>query len=110
MKNKGPLAAHILFWTLILSVLLWDTFSGNQKPTLYEAAVRFGYFAVINLSIFYINYTLLIPILVKQKKKYGLYMVSIVMLIAVMVIIKTVVASFNGDFFLSYLNRDTGQI
>ncbi|WP_316816964.1 sensor histidine kinase [Pedobacter nyackensis] len=110
MKNKGPLAVHLLFWMLILAVLLWDTFSSNQRPTLYEVAVKFGYFAIINLSIFYINYTLLIPILVKQKKKYGLYMVSIFMLIAIMVIIKTVVASLNTDFFLTYLNEDNGKI
>lgn len=109
MKNKGPLAAHLLFWMLILAVLLWDTFSNNQRPTLYEVTVKFGYFAIINLSIFYINYTLLIPILVKDKKKYGLYMVSIFMLIAIMVVIKTVVASLNSDFFLTYLNEDSGK-
>lgn len=110
MKNKAPLAVHIFFWALILSVLLSDTFNAGQRPTLYEVAVKLGYFAVINLSIFYINYTLLIPILVKQKKRYGLYMLSIFMLIAVMVIIKVIVASYNGDFFLSYLNLSTGQI
>lgn len=110
MKNKGPLAVHLLFWTLILAVLLWDTFSSNQRPSLYEVAMRFGYFAIINLSIFYINYTLLIPILVKQKKKYGLYMVSIFMLIAIMVVIKTVVASLNSGFFLTYINEDNGKI
>jgi two-component system LytT family sensor kinase len=110
MKNKGPLAVHLLFWMIILSVLLWDTFSGNQRPTLYQVAMQFGYFAIINLSIFYINYTLLIPILVKQKKKYGLYMVSIFMLIAIMVIIKTIVASLNSDFFLMYQHEDTGKI
>jgi len=110
MKNKGPLAAHLLFWIIILSILVWDTFRGNEQPTLYEAVMRFGYFAIINLSIFYINYTLLIPILVKQKKKYGLYMVAIFMLIAIMVIIKTIVASLNSDFFLTYQNENNGKI
>lgn len=109
MKNKGPLAVHLLFWTLVLFVLIWDAFSSNQRPGLYEIVIKSGYFAVINLSIFYINYTLLIPILVKQKKKYGLYMVSIFLLIAVMVVIKVVVASLNGDFFLSYWNEDIGK-
>nr|WP_121269683.1 sensor histidine kinase [Pedobacter schmidteae] len=109
MKNKGPLAVHLFFWLLILSVLLWDTFSGNQRPGLYEVGMKFGYFAIINLSIFYINYTLLIPILVEQRKKYGLYMVSIFMLIAVMVVIKTTVASLNQDFILSYINEETGK-
>lgn len=110
MKSKGPLAVHLIFWILILSVLLWDTFSAHEQPTLYEAGVRFAYFALINLSIFYINYTLLIPILVKQKKKYGLYMVAIFMLIGIMVLIKMVVASLNSDFFLSYLDERTGKI
>lgn len=110
MKNKGPLAVHILFWSLIFAVLLWDTFTSTPRPSLYEMNMRLGYFAIINLSIFYINYTLLIPILVKQKKKYGLYMVSIFLLIAVMVVIKTIVASLNSDFFLTYINEDNGKV
>ncbi|MDR6785902.1 two-component system LytT family sensor kinase [Pedobacter africanus] len=110
MKGKGPLVVHLFFWLIILGILLWDTFSGNQTPSRYEVAVKLGYFAVINLSIFYINYTLLIPILIEQKKRYGLYVLSICLLIAVMVIIKTVVASLNSDFFLTYFSPDTGQI
>ncbi|SMC71976.1 sensor histidine kinase [Pedobacter nyackensis] len=110
MKNKGPLAVHLFFWLLILIVLLWDTFSAGQKPSTYEVMVKFGYFAIINLSIFYINYFLLIPILVKQKKRYGLYMASIFMLIAIMVVIKTIVASLNRDFFLTYFSEETGKI
>lgn len=110
MKNKGPLAVHLFFWLLILSVLLWDTFNGDQKPSSYEIMVKLGYFAIINLSIFYINYTLLIPILVKQKKKYGLYMLSIFMLIAIMVVIKTIVASLNSDLFLTYFSQESGKV
>jgi len=110
MKNKGPLAVHLFFWLLILIVLLWDTFSAGPKPSTYEVMVKFGYFAIINLSIFYINYFLLIPILVKQKKRYGLYIASIFMLIAIMVVIKTIVASLNRDFFLTYFSEETGKI
>lgn len=110
MKSRGPLVVHLFFWLIILSILLWDTFSDGQTPSRYEVAVKLGYFAIINLSIFYINYTLLIPILVKKKKKYGLYILSICLLIAVMVVIKTVVASLNGDFFLTYFSQDSGQV
>jgi two-component system LytT family sensor kinase len=110
MKNKGPLVVHLFFWLIILSILLWDTFSGNQAPSSYEVAVKLGYFAIINLSIFYINYTLLIPILVEQKKKYGLYIVAIFLLIALMVVIKTILASLNGDFFLTYFSRNSGKL
>lgn len=110
MKNKGPLAVHILFWSLIFAVLLWDTFTSTPRPSLYEMTMRLGYFSIINLSIFYINYTLLIPILVIQKKKYGLYMFSIFLLIAIMVVIKTIVASLNSDFFLTYINEDNGKV
>lgn len=110
MKSKGPLAVHLVFWIFILSLLIWDTFSTHERPTLYEAGVRFGYFALINLSIFYINYTLLIPILVKQKKKYGLYMASIFMLIAIMVLIKVAIASLNSDFILRYVDQYSGKV
>lgn len=109
MKNKGPLAIHLFFWLIILSIFLWDSFTGHQKPTTYEILVKLIYFSIINLSTFYINYTLLIPILVKQKKKYGLYMVSIFLLIAVMVVIKTIVASLNQDLFLSYFSESSGK-
>lgn len=110
MKSKGPLVVHLFFWLIIFSILLWDTFSSGQTPSRYEVAVKVGYFAIINLSIFYINYTLLIPILVKKKKKYWLYIFSIFLLITVMVIIKTVVASLNSDFFLTYFSQDSGAI
>lgn len=109
MKNKGPLAIHLFFWLIILSIFLWDSFTGHQKPSTYEMLVKLFYFSIINLSTFYINYTLLIPILVKQKKKYGLYMVSIFLLIAVMVVIKTIVASLNQDLFLSYFSESSGK-
>ena len=109
MKNKGPLAVHLFFWLIILSIFLWDSFSGHQKPSTYETVVKLIYFSIINLSIFYINYTLLIPILVKQKKKYGLYMVSIFLLIAIMVVIKTIVAMLNRDLFLSYFSEGSGK-
>lgn len=110
MKSKGPLVVHLFFWLIILAILLWDTFSGGQAPSRYEVAVKLGYFAVINLSIFYINYTLLIPILIEQKKRYGLYVLSICLLIAVMVVIKTAVASLNSDFFLTYISPESGRI
>lgn len=109
MKNKGPLAVHLFFWLIILSIFLWDSFSGHQKPSTYETVVKLIYFSIINLSIFYINYTLLIPILVKQKKRYGLYMVSIFLLIAIMVVIKTIVAMLNRDLFLSYFSESSGK-
>lgn len=109
MKNKGPLAVHFFFWLIILSIFLWDNLSGHQKPSTYETIVKLIYFSIINLSTFYINYTLLIPILVKQKKKYGLYIVSIFLLIAVMVVIKTAVATLNRDLFLSYFSEGSGK-
>lgn len=60
----------------------------------------FGYYGLINISIFYINYTLLVPQLIKEQKKYGLYIASITMLIFSMTIVKTVLASLNSDLVL----------
>jgi two-component system LytT family sensor kinase len=111
MKSKGPLIVHLFFWLLILAVLLFDTLTGTE-PQLSRSQIMMmlGYFAVINLSIFYINYTLLIPILVKEKKKYGLYIFSIILLITVMVIIKTVVATIYADLFLVYEGQHSGEV
>ena len=71
--------------------------------TVFNFAVNFGYAALINISIFYINYTLLIPMLVKRKKKYGLYIVAIIVVIVIMSLIKIALASFHSTNIFGYI-------
>lgn len=100
MKNKGPLIVHVVFWSLIFSFIVLDTVFAKEPRTLSSIAIRYGYSGLINISIFYINYTLLIPMLIKEQKKYGLYMGAILLLIVVMSAIKTVIASLNPEVIL----------
>jgi len=75
----------------------------------YELLVQLGYYGLINISIFYINYTLLIPLLVKEQKKYWIYISSILLLLIGMVLVKTVIATLHSDIILSYTSMTTGK-
>jgi two-component system LytT family sensor kinase len=70
-----------------------------------EFMVAFVYYSIINISIFYINYTLLIPQLLK---KYWIYVISIITLIIVMAGAKTILAVLYRDIILQHVNPQTG--
>ncbi|WP_316822147.1 sensor histidine kinase [Pedobacter gandavensis] len=109
MKNKGPLIVHLIFWSFILFLVVLSILFSKESQTIYKIAVNFGYSGLINISIFYINYTLLIPLLVKEQNKYGLYMGAILLLIVVMSAIKTVLASLNSDIILLVNDHGTRE-
>jgi len=104
MKNKRSFIIHLIFWMLTAVVPVVGLFSHDLSA--YDLSIKYGYFAIINLSIFYINYTLLIPLLIQQKKKYGLYVLAIILIILMMAVIKTFLAAVNSDIILA---RDTGS-
>lgn len=104
MKNKRPVIVHVAFWMLIGLVLVLDVFFNRKALSWYEIGIIYGYSGLINISIFYVNYTLLIPLLVKEQKRYGLYMLSILLLIVMMCILKTVIASLNPEVILASEN------
>jgi len=109
MNNKAPLVVHFIFWLFLISLCILGIVGSKRAYSGYELLVMFGYFGIINVSIFYINYTLLIPQLVKNQKRYGLYVLSIVLLIIVMGIVKLILASLNSEFILMEVNHTTGQ-
>lgn len=109
MKSKGAIIVHAVFWLLILLLIVVGVTNSGAKLTKYELMVEFGYYGIINISIFYINYTLLIPLLVKEQKRYWIYIASIVLLIVGMAFVKTVLASLNRDIILTHVNPETGK-
>lgn len=109
MKNKRPLIVHVVFWMLISVLLIAEVIFNKRSFSPYELVTIYGYSGLINISIFYINYTLLIPLLVKEQKRYGLYIVAIVLLIVGMSVLKTIVASLNPEMLLSYVS-DKGTV
>jgi two-component system LytT family sensor kinase len=109
MENKGSLIVNVLFWLFIVTMCSLVIINSKTPISSYDLLVTFGYYGVINVSIFYINYTLLIPQLIKIRKQYWMYIVGITTLILVMCILKTVIATLNSDIVLTYTNDETNK-
>lgn len=107
MNNKRELIAHFVYWLFIGGILCLFIFLDKRKLTHDEIIVNFVYYAVINISIFYINYTLLIPQLLK---KYWYYIIALVALIVLMSAAKTILAVLYRDVILQHLDAKTGEI
>ena len=107
MKNKASIIIHTLFWLFILTINLVGLYFTKEPTSAYSVMVRMGYFGLINVSIFYINYTLLIPQLVRSQKRYGLYILSIAFVIIFMSFVKTLIAALNSELILAHLNSET---
>jgi len=71
----------VLFWVVMISFLMFIVQS-DAKMSVKELLVVFVVYPIINISLFYINYLLLLPGLL-NKKRYGMYAVSVIVLILV---------------------------
>ncbi|MEJ5963886.1 sensor histidine kinase [Pedobacter immunditicola] len=109
MKNKGSIFIHAIFWLLLGMLCVMTIINYKEEISWYMILVYFGYYGLINISIFYINYMLLIPQLVKERKKYALYIISIVLLIIFMSVLKTLVAFLYSDIVLTHINDHTSK-
>jgi len=107
MNSRGAVIVHFIFWLLMAVIPVLGALGQNLGP--YAILVKYGYFAIVNISIFYINYTLLIPLLIQEQKKYGLYILSIILVIIIMGVIKTFLASVNSDLVLTYETTHDGK-
>lgn len=105
MKGKRELIAHLVYWLLIIGLLVLQLMFSDIKRDSAYIIVNIGYFSIINVSVFYINYTLLIPQLLK---KYWYYIVSLIALIVLMSAAKTIMAVLYRDQVLQRINSKTG--
>nr|WP_199076166.1 sensor histidine kinase [Pedobacter sp. ASV19] len=105
MKNRGSFLIHFIFWLIVIIICGLAIASNERRLSPHEIMVHFGYYGLINISIFYINYTLLIPQLVQDRKRYGMYVFSMLLLIVFMCILKTMIAVLNSDVILAYLSK-----
>jgi two-component system LytT family sensor kinase len=99
-KSRGPLILHSIFWGIILLFAVFIIVSGNAQTTIKRQFIFIGIFGILNVSLFYINYIFLIPELIKKRKKYWLYVLSFLLLIAAVVIVKTIIAVLNPEELL----------
>jgi two-component system LytT family sensor kinase len=107
MKAKRELIAHTVYWLFIGVVIFLTVYSSTHKAGLDRLIISIGYYGIINVSIFYINYTLLIPQLLK---KYWYYILSLIALIVVMTAAKTILAVLYPDVVLKHIDSQTGHV
>ncbi|KIO78564.1 membrane protein [Pedobacter lusitanus] len=107
MIDKRALIAHSVYWLFIGGIMGLIMLFSKEPVTRSVLLVGIGYYSVINISIFYINYTLLIPQLLKR---YWVYVISLIGLIILMAGVKTVLAVLYRDVILQYNNPKTGAV
>ncbi|MGZ3873108.1 MAG: sensor histidine kinase [Mucilaginibacter sp.] len=74
MKQGWQVFWHVFFWIVIVSFFGYVIHSNSKMGTDYMLVLLL--FSVVDISLFYVNYLLLIPAFL-NKKKYGMYAVSV---------------------------------
>ncbi len=109
MKSKGALVVNLLFWLTIGTIISTMVFDSKRPPNWFELWVIFGYYGIINVSLFYINSLILIPDIIKKRQKSWLYLFLIICLIGVTVVIKLGIAVMYPEIVLEH-KRPSGEI
>ncbi len=89
-KTRWQVIWHIVIWLALISFIIFIS-KTDSKLTSKELFIIFVPYAAVNLSLFYLNYLLLIPQFM-DKKKYGAYALAIVFTIIAFGFIKYGVA------------------
>jgi len=99
-KSKAPLILHSIFWLVIVSLSAIFIVTSASILSAKRQMISFGAFGILNVSLFYINYIILIPELIKKRKRYWLYTFVFFVLILIVAGIKTTVAVLNPSDML----------
>jgi len=105
MKLRWQIFSHVFFWIAIITFLLFFAHS-NTKLSLNDVLVLFLLFPVINISLFYLNYLVLLPQFL-DKKRYLAYTLAIIVAIIIYGLAKY---SFAVVFKQFVLMRTKGQV
>ena len=106
MKSRGAIIVNLLFWGLVFTTISVRVFNSTTKIDFLDLWVTFGFYGIINVSLFYINSLILIPDVIKKRQKSWLYVFLVIALIVVAVVIKLGLAAIYPDFILQYKNRE----
>lgn len=102
MKSKGAIIVNSVFWLFMLVICILLLVNSKAKPTPFEIFIEFGVYGAINLSLFYINYLILIPNVIKRRQKSWLYVFLLLILIAVTVLLKFAIAYLYPEIILTH--------
>ena len=97
MNKTRQIFSHAAIWLSL--ILFFILISGNGKLT-YQSFVMFGYFGLINIAIFYINYLIILPRLL-NRKKYLWVALSMVLLVLISGLLKYGLAKVFEEIILT---------
>lgn len=107
MKNKAAIIVNMIFWLLIATLIAVGILNSPQKANWFEILVEFGFYGVVNVSLFYINYVILIPNVVQRKQSLWVYLFLIVSLIALTIVVKLGIAVLYPEIILEHTYQNT---
>jgi two-component system, LytTR family, sensor kinase len=81
MKLRWQIFWHAFFWVTIIAFFVFIA-RNNMKLTVADLLVIFMVYPIINISLFYLNYLVLIPQFL-DNKRYGFYAISIAVAVIV---------------------------
>ncbi len=96
MNKTRQVLLHIVVWIAIVTLFMYIGTNGN---IVHKTIVVFVYFGLINISIFYINYLLILPTFLNQKK-YLWCALAMLVLVLVFGFIKCGLAYYFYDIVL----------
>ncbi|WP_165585803.1 sensor histidine kinase [Pedobacter nototheniae] len=88
-KSKGALVLHGIFWGLMLVLIVVSVIFSKEKFDLKDFFYGTVVLGIINISLFYINYIILIPQLIGKRRRYLIYILAFIALLAVVPLLKT---------------------
>ena len=94
MNKLKQIILHAIIWIAIVLYFIY-----NNGRTEYSTIVNFVYFGVINISLFYINYLIILPTFL-NRKKYLWFALSILLLVMVTSFIKCGLAYYFYDIVI----------
>lgn len=103
IKKGWQVFWHFLFWTGILSLLMYLVHTDPAIST-RELLVKCLLYPVINISLFYLNFLIYIPKLL-DKKRYWAYTLFIIVTIIVYSLGKYGVGLLYKDIVLTHMNK-----
>ncbi len=110
MKSKGALIVNLLFWILIGGGIILTVFDSKREHNWFELWVTFGYYGIINVSLFFINSLILIPDIIKKRQKSWLYLFLVLGLVAVTIVLKFGIALMYPEIILEHFNPRQNKI
>jgi len=103
MKSKSAIIINSIFWSIVIGLTCLDIFAGREKAvTLNEILIKYIAYLIINISLYFINYLILIPSFTKHRQRAWLYVISVLGLLAITIVIKFGIAIMYKEEILKH--------